>query len=387
MSRFLFVVPPLAGHVNPATGLAHAVARRGHEVAWACAESYIRPFVGPDALVLRTGMRLYRPQGSHGLAALKSLWAEFVVPFTRFTLPALEQAVAAWRPDVLVVDQHAPAGAIVARRHGLPWASLAATTMELGSPFATLPKVDAWIRDQCAAICAEAGLPPGGEFDPRFSPHLVLACTTPALAGPARLPGQVVLAGPMLDGRRPQSDFPWDWLDPRRQHVAVTMGTLAADVSRAFYQAAAQALTPLAGRLQAVVVAPPALLPDPPAHLLVVPHAPLLALMPHLHAVICHGGLNTVSEALAHGVPLVIAPIRHDQPVNAAQVDRAGAGLRVPFARIRAGQLRDAVTTVLDDPAYHQAAGRVRDSFAAAGGAAAAAEHLLTLARSPAGPA
>ncbi|HEY1617029.1 MAG TPA: glycosyltransferase [Streptosporangiaceae bacterium] len=387
MSRFLFVVPPLAGHVNPATGLAHAVTQRGHEVAWACAEGFIRPFVGPEALVFRTGMRLYRPQAHHGLAALKSLWAEFVVPFTRFTLPALEYAVASWRPDVIVVDQHAPAGAIVAWRHGLPWASLAVTTMELGSPFAVLPKVDAWIRDQCAAICAEAGLPADGTFDPRFSPHLVLACTTQALAGTAPFPPQYVLAGPMLDGRRHRSDFPWEWLDPRRQHVAVTMGTLATDITQAFHRTAAQALEPLADRLQAIVVAPRGALPDPPPHILVVPRVPLLALMPQLNAVVCHGGLNTVSEALTHGVPLVIAPIRHDQPVNAARVVAAGAGLRLRFARVRAQQMRDAVTTVLDDPSYRKAAGQVRDAFAAAGGAATAAEHLETLAQAAAGAA
>jgi UDP:flavonoid glycosyltransferase YjiC (YdhE family) len=91
--------------------------------------------------------------------------------------------------------------------------------------------------------------------------------------------------------------------------------------------------------------------------------------------------MNTVCEALAHGVPLVLAPIRHDQPVVASQVVRAGAGLRVPFSRVRPGQLRAALTAVLDDPAYRAAAERVRDSFAAAGGAPAAATHLESLAR------
>jgi UDP:flavonoid glycosyltransferase YjiC (YdhE family) len=95
--------------------------------------------------------------------------------------------------------------------------------------------------------------------------------------------------------------------------------------------------------------------------------------------------MNTVGEALAHVVPLVIAPIRHDQPVTAAQVAEAGAGIRVRFARVTAAQLRTAVTAVLDDTAYRSAARRVEDSFAAAGGAAAAVERLEQLARSPAG--
>src|SRR5258708_21642539 len=95
----------------------------------------------------------------------------------------------------------------------------------------------------------------------------------------------------------------------------------------------------------------------------------MLDLLPRLDAVVGHGGLNTVCEALAHGVPLVIAPVKGDQPINAAQVAAAGAGLRVSFARVRPEKLREALTTVLDDPAHRQAAGRVRESVVEAGGA------------------
>jgi UDP:flavonoid glycosyltransferase YjiC (YdhE family) len=106
----------------------------------------------------------------------------------------------------------------------------------------------------------------------------------------------------------------------------------------------------------------------------------MLALMPHLDAVVGHGGMNTVCEALAHGVPLVVAPIRHDQPVIAAQVVAAGAGIRVPFGRVTPDRLRQAIVSVLDEPGYRAGADRVRASFAQAGGARAAAEHLIALA-------
>jgi hypothetical protein len=55
------------------------------------------------------------------------------------------------------------------------------------------------------------------------------------------------------------------------------------------------------------------------------------------------------------------------------------AGIRLHFARLRAAEMRDAVRAVLGDPAYRNAACRVRDSFAAAGGATAAADHLEEL--------
>ncbi|MYW45964.1 glycosyltransferase, partial [Streptomyces sp. SID161] len=38
MSGFLFVVPPLTGHINPAVGVAARLAAYGHRVAWACAD-------------------------------------------------------------------------------------------------------------------------------------------------------------------------------------------------------------------------------------------------------------------------------------------------------------------------------------------------------------
>ena len=103
---------------------------------------------------------------------------------------------------------------------------------------------------------------------------------------------------------------------------------------------------------------------------------PQLALLPRVDAVVCHGGHNTVCESLAHGLPLVVAPIRDDQPIVAEQVVEAGAGIRVRFGRLSPAALRDAVTRVLDEPAFREAAERIRGSFAAAGGASAAADAL-----------
>jgi UDP:flavonoid glycosyltransferase YjiC (YdhE family) len=130
----------------------------------------------------------------------------------------------------------------------------------------------------------------------------------------------------------------------------VTVGTLAIDVATDFNSRVVAALGPMRHTVRAVLVAPRRLVPDPPAHVLVLPAVPMLELMPHLDAVLCHGGLNTVTESLAHAVPLVIAPIRHDQPVNGVQVAAAGCGVQVDFDRATPDDLRTALTAVLDDP-------------------------------------
>jgi zeaxanthin glucosyltransferase len=377
MSRFLFVTLPLAGHINPPAAVARVLATRGHDVAWSGSEARLRPWIGPDAAVYPTGMRLFRGQPDVGFTAVKSLWEGFIVPFTRFTLPSVEKAVREYRPDVVVTDQHALAGGLVAERSGLPWATFCTSTIELGEPFRELPKVDAWIRGHVAALSAEAGLP--GGRDPRFSPHLVIAFTSAFFLGDQSFPDHYALVGPALSARPTAVSFPWERLDPARRHVLVTVGTMADDVAMDFYDRAVQALRPLGDTVQAIVIAP-ASLPGTPEHILLLPRVPQLELMPHLDTVVCHAGLNTVSEALSRGVPLVVAPHTRDQPINGAEVVRVGAGVRLHFHRARPDQMRAAVLTVLTDPGYRAAAGRVRDSFAAAGGAPAAAARLERLA-------
>jgi UDP:flavonoid glycosyltransferase YjiC (YdhE family) len=410
VSRFLIVTLPLTGHVNPAVGVSQALARRGHDVAWAGPETALRPAVGDSEVIYPTGLRLYRAQGDHGLTSVKSLWDGFLLPLAKFTLAAVDKAIAEYRPDVVLVDQHALAGALAARWRGVSWATLAPSAMELTRPYRSLPGVERWVGERLASLSAWAerlwagredagGEPAGGtgrampfpeSFSLLYSPSLVLACTTTALAGPGVTaagpagggppPGQVVPIGPVLTGRPPGPGFGWEWLDPARRHVLITVGTLAADIATGFCERAMAAVAPLAERVQAILVAPPGTLPDPPANVLVADRVPMLDLMPHLHAVVCHAGMNTVCEALAHGVPLVVAPIRHDQPVAAAQVAAAGAGLRVPFTRVRPGELRAAVAGVLDDPAYVGGAKLIRESFISAGGEGAAAGHLARLA-------
>jgi zeaxanthin glucosyltransferase len=377
VSRFLIVSLPLTGHAYRCLAVADELRARGHEVAWCGPKAYFRPLLGPDATLFPTGTRLLRDQAGYGIAALKSLWQEYLIPMGRFMLPAVSRAAAAYEPDVVVVDQHALAGALAAHRHGLRWATLATGAMELTHPLAALPRVDAWVRAQVAALCREAGVT-GTGFDPLFSPYLVIAFTTAALAGEQSFPGHFALVGAAMLER--PGDFAWELLDPARRKVLITVGTLATGLAGNFYQRAAAALAPLGGCVQAIIVGPPDLLPAPPDNVLVVPAVPMLALLPRMEAVVSHGGMNTVSESLAHGVPLVLAPIRHDQPVVAAQVVRAGAGIRVPFSRVRPDQLRQALVTTLSDPSYRRAASRIRDSFAAAGGAPAAAARLESIA-------
>ena len=400
----MFVVPPLTGHVNPTVSVARALEARGHEVAWAAHPGTVRRLLPEGARIFAMPEQapkelvegvVDRARAVRGAAALKFLWEDFLIPLARSTRPAIEAAVDEFAPAVLVVDQQAVAGGLVARRRGLPWATTATTSAGLTDPLAALPAVKRWLADLFADLAREAELPPA---DSELSPHLVLAFTTEALVGPAeRFPPQVRFVGPSIHDRPEATPFPWDALGPRPR-VLVTMGTVNAEASGRFYDVALAALGdhtsaslrdaarpgkagPCESPMQVILVAPKERAERAaPPNVLVRPYVPQLALLPHVDAVVCHGGHNTTCEALAHGLPLVIAPIKDDQPIVADQVVAAGAGLRVKFGRVGPDELRAAVRRVLDEPSFREAAARVRTSFASAGGAPAAAAALEALA-------
>ncbi|MFC9811439.1 glycosyltransferase [Streptomyces virginiae] len=385
----LFTVPPLAGHVNPTVAVGAELASRGHEIAWTGPATALTRLLPAQARVLPAGEEAggaytelhERWRDLRGVGALRFLWEEALVPLARAMVPGVERAVRTFGPDVVVADQQALAGPLVARRLGVPWATSASTSAELTRPFADFPKVGEWVAGQIAGLCAEYGAGrerPG--WDPRFSERLVLVFSTPELVGTTGdFPPHHAYVGPAFGARPAPPGFPWQRLDPGRRRVLVSLGTLNQEAGARFYDAVLGAAERLADDVQLVLAAPAALVGEVPDHVLLQESVPQLELLPHLDAVVCHAGHNTVCEALAHGLPLVVAPIRDDQPIVARQVVEAGAGIRVRFGRTRAEELRDALTSVLDDPGHRRAARRIQASFAAAGGAAAAADRLEKL--------
>ena len=379
VARFLFVIVPVVARLWPAVAIGDALAARGHDVAWCGPESDLRPLVGPDVTIYPTGKRSYREFHEVGTAAVRELWDQYVMPLNRFIQGPVDRAMAQYQPDVVLADQYALAGALAAYKHGVRWASLCSGILELTPPSED-PGLQDWVRSKLAQAWATAGLPADDSLDLRFSPYLVIATTTQALTAAVPMPEHCVLVGAALGSRRTDPSFSWDWWDPGLRHVLVTAGTLSAHLVHGFSARMMAALEPMAGRVQAVLNAAADAMPDPPPHVLVARRVPMLDLMPRLDAVICQAGQSTVNEALAHGVPLVVAPIRLGELVVAEQVTRAGAGIAVSFSEATPAQLAAAVTAVLDEPGYRAHARRIGEEFSAAGGTGAAAAHLVALA-------
>jgi MGT family glycosyltransferase len=387
VSRFLFVLPPFVGHVNPAGSLGRELSARGHTIGWV-GFPVIRPLLPendsfyplPDVISQDELEKIRSKAGSRWLPGLKAFWEDIVIPLTRAMIPGVEAVIDQFRPDVIVADQQTLAGALAARRKGIPWATSSPSALMHSTVIDEYPLVRQWISDKLAGLEREVGLEPTEWAD--RSPDLILLYSTRAMIGDdVPLPEQAVLLGPVID-RRPEdlTAFPWDRLKdlPR---VLVSLGTVNPYLGKDFYAAVIEAFRD--EPVQVILNAPPSMLPSQqhPDNFIVQEWLPLLSLLKHVQVVVSHAG-STMNESLAHGVPLVVVPVAYDNFIFAQQAVNAGIGVRLKFSRLQPQDLRQAVFSVIENPAYRDAAARIQRDFKAAGGTARGASILEQFAQS-----
>lgn len=101
-----------------------------------------------------------------------------------------------------------------------------------------------------------------------------------------------------------------------------------------------------------------------PAHLptpvLWQDYVALRALLPHVAALVHHGGIGTTAEALRAGTPQLVVPLAHDQFDNAARVVTLGAGASVHAARLDAARLGKALDRTMSSGVAARARALVR---------------------------
>lgn len=384
MPRFLIVVPPFVGHINPTISVGHELLQRGHAVAWAGFREPLMRLLPPEASLIELELRgegfdadvlKSRFHKVRGFLNLKLSWEQVFVPLARCMFHQVLAAVDDFQPDVLVSDQQTLAGAFAARKLGLPWATSATTPADRVSALQAWPRVLHWIDDRLDALQVELGLEP--VLVPEDSPSLVLQFSTEELSGPVMMHrGQYRMIGPAITRRNDTTFFPWGRLLPASR-ILVSLGTLNAERGEAFFNRIVDALDGLP--IQVIMVAPTSFGPFP-ANYIVQPWVPQLELLPKVDLLVTHAGSNAVCEALSYGLPLVTFPITDGQPVVAQQVVESGAGLRLSFRRSSVAEIREAVLRVLYDPSFREAAHRIRKSFETGGGASRAADLLESLA-------
>jgi len=113
---------------------------------------------------------------------------------------------------------------------------------------------------------------------------------------------------------------------------------------------------------------------DVPDSVFTIDSAPHAWLFPRMAAVVHHGGAGTTSAGLRAGVPSIIVPFFADQPFWGQRVADLGVGpASIPFKRLTADRLAQAIQIAVTDQAMRQRAAELGERIRAEDGIARAA--------------
>jgi len=387
MSKFVFIVPPLTGHVNPTLSIGATLLERGHEVAWISLDKNLNSKLpkGGELLLIQYDQTDEEKRDSenyldiiskkvvYGIDSIKFLYEDVLIPLNRHTYNGIIPLLKEYQPDLVIGDHQLFAASIAAKKLGLPYATTVTAPAAI-KIMSELPKVHEWEEKQIIALQQELGVTENRALD--CSDLLTLVLTSKYFFGEMDLTSNYQFTGPVLTERRISCEFDWGKFNANsNKKILVSIGTtFDHEHKKAFFQKVVDAFKD--EDLTVVVVSDPQLFEEWPENFMVYQQVPQLDLLPHLDGVVSHGGHNTVSEALSNGLPLVVIPIAYDQSHVAGRVVRTGAGERLNFNRFKAHHLNEAVQNILTNPEYKKAAETIRESFVEAGGSSTAANLL-----------
>ncbi|WP_250634175.1 glycosyltransferase [Pinirhizobacter soli] len=340
--------------MNPAIGMATVLESNGHEVAWV-AHDAVRHLLGKQQVFPAGAMPALpaREADVRGIAALRQLWSECLAPLALGMDESMREAIARFSPDVMLIDQQAVGAALRAHEARIPWVTLASSPGELATR-RDHPSIQQWTQDCVADVARRLDILSTPQ-DALFSRFGCVMPSCPALMGPVPQNLLVRDVGCLVRHRRSSTAS----IAPRQQgaHVLVTLGTVSHHATAKVLQAVLLAARGMGSRLHWTIIDPDGSLGE--SHLdqvRITKRVRQIDLLPGVDAVMCHGGHNTIAEAMLFGVPVVVAPIRDDQPYIAQRVVDAGAGLRIRFAHATAAHIADAVERITGESHFRQAA-------------------------------
>ena len=402
MARFLVYTSPARGHLYPLMPTLEELRRRGHGVAVVTLASEVERLRSlgftahaMDPAIERREIDDWKAKSPP--AALLAACRTFV-DRGQHELADLARAIERERPDALFTDVNSWGAAAAAEGSGLPWAVFAPYFLPLRAagvppwglglppargPLGRVRDAVLWavvnrlydrVLPELNALRGRAGVPPFTHVaDFAHRPPCVLAYTAEPFEYARAWPANVHLVGPGL-WEPPAPALRSDG-DPRPL-VLVTCSTEFQNDGRLVEVA----LAGLADEPVRVVATTASLDPAAfraPANARVerfLPHGPLLA---EAACVVCHGGMGITQKALAAGVPVCAVPFGRDQLEVARHVSHAGAGVRLPQAKLSPERLRAAGRAAMQQ---REGAARVARAFREAGGPRAAADRLEALA-------
>jgi rhamnosyltransferase subunit B len=113
-----------------------------------------------------------------------------------------------------------------------------------------------------------------------------------------------------------------------------------------------------------------------PAEILHLPYAPFSLLLPRCAALIHHGGIGTVAQALAAGIPQLVVPVAFDHFDEGRHLQRLGVGAVLSQRRFNPARAARVLKRVLNAPDVAQACATAQEWMSQTDGTSAACDEI-----------
>ncbi len=400
MPKAVFLTLPLHGHINPALPLVRELVGRGHAVT-----CFATPRFAP---ALGESGASYQPYANAFLADLSDLPGQtdelswLLMRTADEVLGAMLADIRAAQPDYVITDSVAPWGQWIGRILRVPVVTSISTfamnrhMMRYAVAHGIRPKSAGrlWTKLRHIgrayrlrrSLCRRYGVAgPGVIGSVMGSSNLNIVYTSRAFQPCAEtFDDRYQFIGPSI-ARPEAAPFPWERLRHERV-VYISMGTLF-NTDADFYRRCFQAFgdqdlsvilsTGASAFARATADRHVGGLGPVPSNFVVQASVPQLAVLRRARAFVSHGGMNSVNESLASGVPLVVVPQMSEQAVVGQRVAELGAGICLKSEEASAERLRESVLRLLTGTFQPRVDG-IRESFEQAGGARRAADAIST---------
>ena len=188
-------------------------------------------------------------------------------------------------------------------------------------------------------------------------PDLILHTSIPEFEYPRKeYPDNFHFIGPIMitpddDYKKPEW---WPEIKSNFPVVLINQGTIAKDHNNLIKPA----IDGLRNEKINVIVVPvkKGEIRDIPNNIHAEPYIPFGNILPHVDIMITNGGFGGTQNALAHGIPVIIAGETEDKMEVAARIEHSGAGINLRKHQPTPEDIRNAVRKILLDPSYRKKA-------------------------------
>lgn len=391
MYKIVFFCIPAHGHTNPTLGVVRELIAGGHQVWYYSYEMMREKIESTGATFIPCDQYDQEQKLTPKDAARIGKDLAFSTQVLVDTTLALDAHVCAdmekLQPDCIVADSMAIWGKAVALKLGIPFVSSTTTfafnkdvakqmpqrTGELFSMITALPKIRKHIKR-----LQRGGYPVENIIDLIQSDEKTntIVYTSPEFQPCSdTFPRKFVFVGPSVRPAAASIE------KTRKNLIYISMGTVNNDMLP-LYQSCISAF---AHTDHQVILSVGDLVSlesfgTLPENVSVYPHVDQIAVLQKADVFLSHCGMNSVTESLYFGVPLIMLPQTWEQNCVSAQVCRLGAGIKLEKADT--SSILEAAEQILADPAYKQNARAIAESFKASSGAKGAADKIIQVCES-----